>query len=73
MKSQSMDRSINPEPLQLPSKTHNFEAFGPKDPIIQGSWAILMLRVTTKPSQHPFQQRPKGSSDLEEEPLKEPL
>ena len=25
-----------------------FKAFGPKDPIIKGFWAILMLRVRIK-------------------------
>ena len=28
-----------------PQRTHSFTAFGPKDPIIQGFWAILMLTV----------------------------
>ena len=29
----------------LPSKGSYFKASGPKDPILQGFWAILMLRV----------------------------
>ena len=32
-------------PLPLPSKDLYFKAFGPKDPIIYGFWAILMPRV----------------------------
>ena len=31
--------------LPLPSKDSYFKAFGPKDPIIKGFWAILMPRV----------------------------
>ena len=27
-----------------PQRTHMFKAFGPKDPIVEGFWAILMLR-----------------------------
>ena len=33
----------------LPSKDSYFKAIGPKDPIISGFWAILMLRVRGSP------------------------
>ena len=32
------------EPIPLPSKDPCFKAFGPKDPTMEGFWAILMLR-----------------------------
>ena len=34
----------NSERLPLPSKDSYFQAFGPKDPIMRGFWAILMLK-----------------------------
>ena len=30
----------------LPSKDSYFKAFGPENPIIEGFWAVLMLRVS---------------------------
>ena len=39
----SVNTSIS-HPKPLPSKDSCFKAFGPKDPIIYGFWAIVMLR-----------------------------
>ena len=39
------DSGSHHQPHLLPSRDSYFKAFGPKDPIIQGCWAILMLRA----------------------------
>ena len=38
-------RTLSKHPLTLSIKDSYFKAFGPKDPIIYGFWAILMLGV----------------------------
>ena len=36
----------------LDSKDSHFKAFGPKDPIVEGFWAVLMLREWKRA--HPY-------------------